>query len=118
MLCQFRFLVMKEVGLTFMDACVIDLLSFLLCQGSQPLPFLREDVLMVFCLVLFSQDRVPPCSPCCPETHSVDQAGHKLTETHLPLPPKYLDLSCTLPLPSSLGFVRAFHIHSESQPFV
>jgi hypothetical protein len=30
------------------------------------------------CFVLFFQDRVSLCSPGCPETHSVDQAGLEL----------------------------------------
>jgi hypothetical protein len=38
------------------------------------------------------QDRVSLCSPGCPETQSVDQAGLKLIETHLPLPPECLGL--------------------------
>jgi hypothetical protein len=35
---------------------------------------------LVFCFVLFlvSQDRVSLCSPGCPGTHSVDQAGLEL----------------------------------------
>jgi hypothetical protein len=33
------------------------------------------------------QDTVSLCSPGCPGTHSVDQAGLELTEIHLPLPP-------------------------------
>jgi hypothetical protein len=32
------------------------------------------------------QDRVSLCSPSCPRTHSVNQAGLELTEIHLPLP--------------------------------
>jgi hypothetical protein len=32
----------------------------------------------LFCFVLFFQDRVSLCSPGCPGTHSVDQAGLEL----------------------------------------
>ena len=32
------------------------------------------------CGVGWSQDRVSPCSPDCPETHSVDQAGKELRD--------------------------------------
>jgi hypothetical protein len=39
------------------------------------------------------QDRVSLCSPGCPGTHSVDQAGLELTEIHLPLPPECSTLS-------------------------
>ena len=39
-------------------------------------------------LFLFFQDRVSLCSPGCPGTRSVDQAGLELTEIHLPLPPE------------------------------
>ena len=31
------------------------------------------------------------CSPGCPGTHHVDQAGLELSHTQLPLPPKYGD---------------------------
>jgi hypothetical protein len=45
--------------------------------------------LVWFGLVWFGfQDRVSLCSPGCPGTHSVDQAGLKLTEILLPLPPE------------------------------
>ena len=37
---------------------------------------------------LLFQDRVSLCSPGCPGTHSVDQAGLELTEICLPLLPK------------------------------
>jgi hypothetical protein len=40
--------------------------------------------LFVFCFFVF-RDRVSLCSPGCPGTHSVDQAG---LEICLPLPPK------------------------------
>jgi hypothetical protein len=45
-----------------------------------PLPFL-------FVVVVVFQDRVSLCSPDCPGTHSVDQAGLEL-RNHLPLPPE------------------------------
>jgi hypothetical protein len=38
---------------------------------------------------LFFRDRVSLCSPGCPGTHSVDQAGLELKEICLPLPPEY-----------------------------
>jgi hypothetical protein len=38
-------------------------------------------------LFFIFRDRVSLCSPGCPGTHSVDQAGLELTEMHLPLPP-------------------------------
>ena len=41
-------------------------------------------------IVCFFQDRVSLCSfGACPRTCSVDQAGLKLTEINLPLPPEY-----------------------------
>jgi hypothetical protein len=47
----------------------------------------------VLCLVtfrpfLFFSRQVFLCSPDCPGTHSVDQAGLKFTEIYPPLPPK------------------------------
>jgi hypothetical protein len=40
-------------------------------------------------LLFFSfQNRVSLCSPSCPGTCFVDQAGLELTEIHLPLPPE------------------------------
>ena len=36
----------------------------------------------------FSRDKVSVCSPGCPGTCSVDQAGLELTEILLPVPPK------------------------------
>ena len=42
----------------------------------------------------------PLCSPGCPRTLSVDQAGLELTEICLTLPLKYWDLRCVPPLPS------------------
>ena len=54
----------------------ITVLVFLFCFSS------------VFCFVIFFRDRVSLyCFGACPGTHSVDQAGLKLTEIHLPLPP-------------------------------
>jgi hypothetical protein len=47
----------------------------------------------IFLLLLF-QDRLSLCSPGCPGTHSVNQAGLELAETHLPLPPECWDLRC------------------------
>jgi hypothetical protein len=41
-------------------------------------------------LVWFFRDRVSLCSPGCPGTHSVDQAGLEL-RNGLPLPPKCWD---------------------------
>jgi hypothetical protein len=35
---------------------------------------------VLFCFVLFFRDRVFLCSPGCPGTHSVDQAGLKLRD--------------------------------------
>ena len=49
---------------------------------------------VLFCFVLFCfvfPDRISLCSPGCPETHSVDQAGLELTEIHMPLPLKCWD---------------------------
>jgi len=47
------------------------------------------------------------CSPGCPGTHSVDQTGLELTETCLPLPPKYWDQRGA-PLCCHLVFVLLF----------
>jgi hypothetical protein len=41
-------------------------------------------VLNGYCCILFFQDRVSLCSPDCPGTHFVDQAGLELTEFSLP----------------------------------
>ena len=41
-------------------------------------------------LFLFFRDRVSLCSPGCPETYFIDQAGLEL-KIHLPLPPKCWD---------------------------
>jgi hypothetical protein len=43
-----------------------------------------------FFFFLVFQDRVSLCSPDCPGTHFIDQAGLEL-EIHLPLPPKCWD---------------------------
>jgi hypothetical protein len=43
-----------------------------LCQITE---FLVLFFVCLFCFVLFFQDRVSLCSPGCPGTHSVDQAG-------------------------------------------
>jgi hypothetical protein len=48
---------------------------------------------VLFCFVLFCfvfKSEVSLCSPVCPGTHSVDQAGLKLRD-HLPLPLKFWD---------------------------
>ena len=70
---------------------------------------------ITFCLVLtmddssvesfffFFWDRVSLCSPDCPRTHSIDQAGFELIEIHLPLPPKCWE--CMLPLSDKDVFV-------------
>ena len=42
--------------------------------------------------LLCFRDRVSLCSPGCPGTHSVDQAGLELTEIHLPLSSSVLGL--------------------------
>ena len=46
----------------------------------------RKRVGLIRFSVFVFQDRVSLCSSDCPGTHSVDQAGFKLTETYLPLP--------------------------------
>jgi hypothetical protein len=48
-------------------------------------------VVVVLCSFLWFEDKVFLCSPSIHRTCSVDQAGHELTEIHLPLPPKSLD---------------------------
>ena len=44
------------------------------------------------CLFVCFQDKVSLCSPGCPGTHSVDQAGLKYHPSTLPLPLKCWDL--------------------------
>ena len=51
-------------------------------------------VAWIYChawLFFSPQDRALLCSPGCPGTHPVDQAGLKLTEIHLPLPSECWD---------------------------
>jgi hypothetical protein len=43
---------------------------------------LAEEPQLFHVLVLVFSDRVSLCSPGCPGTHSVDQAGSKFTEIH------------------------------------
>jgi hypothetical protein len=45
----------------------------------------RSDLLFVVVVVVVFRDRISLCSPGCPGTHSVDQAGLKL-KIRLPLP--------------------------------
>ena len=54
---------------------------------------------------IFLHDRVSLCSPGCPETCSVDQAGLELTEIRLPLPP-------------SAGIKGVHHHHQNKQIFL
>ena len=62
-------------------------------------------------------DRVSLCSPGCPGTHSVDQAGLELTEICLPPCPECWDYRCLSPLPSylflSFSFFPLNHIHYD-----
>jgi hypothetical protein len=51
----------------------------------------KTTLCFVFVLLFFSPEMVSLCSPGCPGTCSVDQAGFRLTEIHLPLPPKCWD---------------------------
>jgi hypothetical protein len=48
------------------------------------------------CLCFVFQDRVSLCSPGCPGTHCVDQAGLDFTEIRLLLPPKWRSYRCAL----------------------
>jgi hypothetical protein len=48
----------------------------------------RKQKFYLYLFILVFQDRVSLCSPTCPVTHSVDQAGPELC---LPLPPKFWD---------------------------
>jgi hypothetical protein len=52
-------------------------------------PDLKRDFIYLgfFCLFVYFET-VSMCSPGCPATHSVDQAGLELRETNLPLPPE------------------------------
>ena len=58
--------------------------------GNQTQILFIAEMSSLFCLS-FSRDRVSPCSPGCPGTLSVDQAGLKFIEIHLPLPPERWD---------------------------
>ena len=63
-----------------------------------------------WCCFVF-QDRVFLCSPGCPGTRSVDQAGLELTEICLPLPPRcvhYDHLAQTLMAKVHLGSGSVF----------
>jgi hypothetical protein len=63
--------------------------------------------LFSFVFVLFFQDRVSLCSPGCPGTHFVDQAGLELNlEIRLPLPPECRDSRRAPPRPAPLVFVE------------
>jgi hypothetical protein len=53
-------------------------------------------------------EKVSPHSPGSPGTHSVDQAGLELTETHLPLPPECWDERHEPPCPACLHFILYF----------
>lgn len=71
------------------------------------LSFFLPFVLSFFCLfVLLSQ--VSLCSPGCPGTHSLDQAGLKLTKTCLPLPPKSWDQRLPPPPSKNSVFKKIF----------
>jgi hypothetical protein len=48
--------------------------------SSWSLDLLGFVLFVLFCFVLFSQDRVYLCSPGCPGTHSVDQAVLELRD--------------------------------------
>jgi hypothetical protein len=52
-------------------------------------------------LCLFSRQDFSLCSPCCPDTYSVDQVGLELTEIHLPLSLKCCNQRHRSPLMSS-----------------
>jgi len=54
-------------------------------------------VWLIDCFLVF-EDRFSLCSPGCPETHSIDQAGLKFTDISLPLPPKCWDSKHAAPL--------------------
>ena len=77
-----------------------------------------EEVLsswLFVCLFVFSffflQDRVSLCSPGCPRTHSVDQAGLKLTEIPLSPPPECGDERCAPPpLDDLVLFLFSFYL--------
>jgi hypothetical protein len=108
--------VIWSVGLSLSTRLVGDLSSLVLVIGKSGIK-LAEDTpaffFCLFCLYLFPPmslflwmlheeaciflpmdfffDRVSLCSPGCPGTHSVDQAGLELIEIHLFLPPKCWD---------------------------
>ena len=50
-------------------------------------------------------------APSFPGTHSVDQAVLKLTEIHLPLPPKCLDLRCAHNYHNAEEILLANHLY-------
>jgi hypothetical protein len=45
---------------------------------SEDIPYLYRLLVLLLFLFLFFQDKVSLCSPGCPGTHSVDQAGLEL----------------------------------------
>jgi hypothetical protein len=61
-------------------------------------------VVAAVCFVLFSRDRVSLCSPGCPGTHSVDQAGLK-TQTSAASASLLLGLKACVTPP---GFLSGF----------
>jgi hypothetical protein len=71
-------------------------------------------VLFCFLLLLFCFSS--QCFLSCPGTHSVDQAGLKLTEIYLPLPPKSWDLRCAPPSPGNNKYLLK-HQDADKQPW-
>ena len=60
-----------------------------------------------FILYLF-RDRLSLCSPGCPGTCLIDQAGLQLTEIYLPLPPECWDLRCVPLCPADICFITFY----------
>ena len=78
---------------TSVGRCVLIKTMSQLCRSIMLISLFFPFVL--FCFVF--QDRVSLCNSVCPGTCFVGQAGPKLTEIHLPLPPKYWDYRPTPP---------------------
>jgi hypothetical protein len=61
---------------------------------------------VLFCFVLFFRDRVSLCSPGCPETHSVDQAGLELRNSPASAS-QVLELKVCAITPGTCSFLKA-----------
>ena len=75
-----------------LEPCCADLACLcFLSAGIEVMPTMPVNVSGIFLLGFLRQGFSVALDPVRPGTHSVDQAGHKLTEIYLPLPPECWD---------------------------